>query len=142
MPPPARRGSRLTRAPSARAPPAATEADWTALSVLFDKSLVKAARLVDEGVVRQIVGEESGRSLWRVGRRASSGGGGAGGSRESYVCLNNFCSCQSFYYDVIGKETSLRCKHQIAVDLARALGRYSVLRLPDAALAEILASDV
>ena len=128
--------------PGGSLPETATEADWTALSVFFDKSLAKAAKLVDDGVVRQIVGEESGRSLWRVGRRASSGGGAVGASRESYVCLNNFCSCQSFSFDVIGKETALRCKHQLAVDLARALGRYSVLRLPDSALAEILASDV
>ena len=137
----------------------ATDEEYTALTVLFDKSLIKAARLVDEGQVRQIIGKDSGRVLWRVGKRGTSSGGGnnnggngmyatgvgggpgggtGGTTRENYIVLQNFCSCQSFFYDVIGKETALRCKHQLAVDLARALGRHSVVHLPDIDLAKLL----
>ena len=112
-----------------------TEDDWVALTVLFDKSLGKAVRLVDDGAVRQIIGENSKRSVWRVGRRRNSSNQK---SRDSYLCFDKFCSCQSFAFDVIGKTSALRCKHQLAIAIAQALGRYSVLTVPDVDLAKIL----
>lgn len=58
---------------------------------------------------------------------SAGGGGGGGGSSGAahdhrHATLSpHFCSCESFFFDVVGRGEKPACKHLIAAQLAEAL---------------------
>ena len=103
----------------------------SALHLLFDKHFEKACQLVDQGSVYTFVGERSGRRAYQVRGHSSTG---------SYLVVpRQFCSCQSFFFEVVSKAEAAFCKHQLAVLLAEALKVSKVTHVNDLVIAEILA---
>jgi predicted nucleic acid-binding Zn finger protein len=99
-----------------------------ALNLLFDKHLAKAAAIVDCRGVTCFAGKDSGRKVYRVK-----------GQDVLYAVLpGQYCSCYSFFFDIVSKSEGVYCKHQLAVFLSDALGRTKVSTVPDQVIAELL----
>lgn len=100
------------------------------LKILFGKHVQKAASIVDQGGVVCYIGSTSGRRVYQVqGRRL----------REHYTVFpDNYCSCQSFFYDIATKSEGVFCKHQLAVFLSDALDKTTFKTVDELVLAEIL----
>ena len=112
-------------------PTTVTDTHLAALSLLFDKHVVKAASIVDSHGVSSHEGKESGRLVYQV---KSTGG-------DPYTVFpGHYCSCHSFFYDVVSRAEVVYCKHQLAVFLSDALGRTRRSKVPDKVVAEILES--
>ena len=105
----------------------------SALHSVFQQPLLHALDLVDKNSVTHYVCSGS-RELYLV--QASSG-------NKVYTCLvsSNYCSCPSFVYSVVLREDYLMCKHMLAVQLARAMGRYKEEEVGGEELARLLAND-
>jgi predicted nucleic acid-binding Zn finger protein len=81
------------------------------------KHLQKALEVVQNGRVRRLVGEKSGRIVYTVG--------GSGANEAPYLCFpSHFCSCKAFSFECVNREESLACKHQLAAKLASVLGSH------------------
>ncbi|KAK4284514.1 hypothetical protein QN277_001337 [Acacia crassicarpa] len=103
---------------------------WT-LHFIFGKNFERATRIVDQRGVKKISGEPSRRSIFQVM--------GESRRKEEYLCFpENFCSCYSFFYDVVNRTEQLCCKHQLAARLAASLGAYSEVKVSDEELAMLL----
>lgn len=100
------------------------------LKLLFDKQARNATSIVDSNGVSCFVGEESGRRVYQVR--------GAKGHTVYTVFPKHYCSCHSFFYDIVSKSEGTYCKHQIAVFLSDALDRTRVKTVKDVYVAEIL----
>ncbi len=92
----------------------------SSLVKIFDKRFVEAMKLVDQGRVRQVNFNPSGRTVWVVK-----------GRRKDYqvVPQSMFCTCDDYYFRVMGRKKQL-CYHLIAQHLAEALaiqGRTSLV---------------
>ncbi|PKU65462.1 hypothetical protein MA16_Dca012184 [Dendrobium catenatum] len=101
------------------------------LHLLFGKNLERATIIVDEGGVQKHTGNPSGRFIFKV----------VGNSKKKtkYICFpEHFCTCYSFFHDVVSKGEQLCCKHQIAFKLAEAAGMCKEVSITDEKLAEIL----
>ncbi len=99
------------------------------MSLLFDNHVVKAASIVDSHGVTCHEGKESGRLVYQV--KSKDG--------DPYTVFpGHYCSCHSFFYDVVSRAEVVYCKHQLAVFLSDALGRTKKSRVPDKVVAEIL----
>ncbi|KAK8968602.1 hypothetical protein KSP40_PGU018733 [Platanthera guangdongensis] len=99
------------------------------LHFLFGKNFERATIIVDQGGVKRVSGNPSCRVLFLV----------AGESKEEYLCFpEHFCTCHSFFFDVVNKGEQLCCKHQIAVQLAESVGAYKEISISDEELALIL----
>lgn len=61
--------------------------------------------------------EQSGQTFWKV---ASSNK-----DNKEYLCLSNYCSCQSYLQMARSSEALILCKHMMAVKLAQATGQYN-----------------
>ena len=105
----------------------------SALNAVFQQPLLYALDLVDKDHVTRYACPP-GRELFQV--QASTG-------KRLYTCLlsSNYCSCPSFVYSVVLKEDSLMCKHVLAVQLARAMGRVKTTEISSEEFAELLARD-
>lgn len=105
----------------------------SALHSVFQQPLLHALDLIDKNSVTHYVCP-SGRELYLV--QASSG-------NKVYTCLvsSNYCSCPSFVYSVVLREDFLMCKHVLAVQLARAMGRYKKEEIVGEEMARLLAND-
>ena len=99
--------------------------------LLFDKHFEKACQLIDQGGVDLYIGRGSDRKVYQVKGNIGSG---------TYLVIpNSFCSCQSFYFEVVSKLEAVYCKHQLAVLLADALKKTRVTYVSNLVIAEILA---
>ncbi|GAQ84165.1 putative Zinc finger SWIM-type-containing protein [Klebsormidium nitens] len=106
-----------------------TDEQLLSLSFFFGKNLERALQIATTGGVRSIVGERSGRSMFQV----------AGHGGEKYTCFpSHFCSCHSFFYDVVSKGEQLHCKHQLAARIADLLHCASIEKISDAELARMM----
>jgi len=119
------------------------------MSFLFEANWARALDLVDAGLVRRVVGQESGRELFQVssasggrGGGGAAGGAGAGHRPQSHLVFpEHFCTCHAFFYDVVARGEAALCKHQIAAQTAAALGSCVTVVVPDTLLGQILAGD-
>ncbi|KAL0205724.1 hypothetical protein P9112_001031 [Eukaryota sp. TZLM1-RC] len=78
------------------------------LDLVFPSQLEPALQLIDQKAVHVYECQDSGRQISLVQGRSTV-----------YLVLNEFCSCPAFTYTVL-KDTSLLCKHQLAVRLFKA----------------------
>ncbi|KAI4295732.1 hypothetical protein L6164_035748 [Bauhinia variegata] len=103
---------------------------WT-LHFIFGKNFERATRIVDQRGVKRISGDPSGRSIFQVM--------GESRRKEEYMCFaENFCTCYSFFYDVVNRGEQLCCKHQLAARLAASLGTCVEVKVSDEELALLL----
>ncbi|XP_020257692.1 zinc finger SWIM domain-containing protein 7-like isoform X4 [Asparagus officinalis] len=101
------------------------------LHFLFGKNFERATRIVDQGGVRRITGNPSGRFLFLVV--------GESRRKEEYICFpEHHCTCYSFFYDIVSRSEQLCCKHQLAVLLAEAVGVHTEETVSDERLAFML----
>jgi len=91
------------------------------LRSLFGERFEKALRTVEERRVKRYVFQPSGRVVWIVV-----------GEGDEYRILPHamFCSCEDFYFRVVGGERGL-CYHLLAWMLAEALGVFDVVEESD-----------
>ncbi|KAJ7563238.1 hypothetical protein O6H91_03G102200 [Diphasiastrum complanatum] len=84
----------------ASAASALTDEQLSILQFLCNKNLERAMRILDLGGVERVVAEPSKRTVFRV----------LGESKgcDQYVCFpKHFCSCHSFFYDVVARGEQL-----------------------------------
>ncbi|MFX1318288.1 MAG: hypothetical protein ACFE9D_03230 [Promethearchaeota archaeon] len=81
----------------------------------------KALQAVANDLVKKYVFEPSGREAWVV----------VGKSRDYRVLSEVYCDCEDFYINVIVKRTADLCYHILAQILAKALSKYSEIRIDD-----------
>ncbi|KAK4769014.1 hypothetical protein SAY86_027164 [Trapa natans] len=110
---------------------AVTDEHLSILHFLFGKNFESATRIVDQGGVKKISGEPSGRSIFQVV--------GESRRKEEYFCFaESYCACYSFFYDVVSRGEQLCCKHQLAARLAASIGSCKEAKIPDEELAILL----
>ncbi|KAG5577071.1 hypothetical protein H5410_057205 [Solanum commersonii] len=101
------------------------------LHFLFGKNLERAMRIVDQRGVKRMLGHPSGRSIFQVV--------GESKRKEKYLCFpQHYCSCYSFFYDIVNRGEQLCCKHQLAARLASSLGTCIDVKMSDHDLALML----
>ncbi|XP_061368695.1 uncharacterized protein LOC133311638 [Gastrolobium bilobum] len=101
------------------------------LHFLFGKNFEGASRIVDQRGVKRISGQPSGRFIFQVT--------GESRRKDQYMCFaENFCSCYSFFYDVVNRGEQLCCKHQIAARVAASMRSYIEVNVSDEELALLL----
>lgn len=103
-----------------------------ALHAVFQQNLVPALDLVERGAVTKYVCS-SGRQLYLV----------VGSTGNQYVCFgsSSYCSCPSFVYSVLARGSALLCKHQLAVQLARATHQCKQVEVSGEEWASLVAMD-
>ncbi|KAK1395119.1 zinc finger SWIM domain-containing protein 7 [Heracleum sosnowskyi] len=110
-----------------------TDKHLDSLNFLFGKNMESAARIVDLKGVKKISGELSGRTIFQVT--------GESKRKEEYFCFpEHYCSCQSFFYDIVKNGKQLFCKHQIAARLASSAGLCIDVKVSDEQLAVLLSN--
>mmetsp|Transcript_34678 Transcript_34678/g.35371 ORF Transcript_34678/g.35371 Transcript_34678/m.35371 type:complete len:152 (+) Transcript_34678:51-506(+) len=77
--------------------------------------------VLESGMVREITCRTSGRSIWKV----------YGSKGVEYICLSSYCPCRSFYEQARSSSVYLVCKHLLAIQLAKPLGRLTVQVVSD-----------
>ena len=110
------------------------------MSFLFESNWARALELVDGGHVKRVVAQDSGRELFQVGS-ASGARAGSRLPRSHLVFPEHFCTCHAFFYDVVSRGEAVLCKHQIAAQVASALGTCVTVVVPDSLVAQILSAD-
>lgn len=101
------------------------------LHFLFNKNLERALRILDQNGVQRLISQPSKRVAFQVA--------GESKGSDKYLCFpRHFCSCQSFFFDVVGRGEQLCCKHQLAARLADALDICQQVVVSDEELAIIL----
>ena len=112
--------------PAGTSPSQRLRAPLVALLLTPGPHVEKAAAVVDEGSVRQVVCP-SGRRIVQVR-----------GKGETYLVLGkHYCSCKSFFFDGISREEGM-CKHLLATEMADALGEMVVTHVSDEEMADLL----
>ncbi|EGG17775.1 hypothetical protein DFA_08774 [Cavenderia fasciculata] len=73
---------------------------------IFNKTVFSSLQLVDNDSISKYIFFPSNRSIYVVDGRKGT----------KYMCLldANYCSCPSFGFNVLSKQDSIYCKHQIA----------------------------
>ncbi|CAM8901499.1 unnamed protein product [Rhodiola kirilowii] len=108
-----------------------TNDQLSVLHFLFGKNMERAARIVDQGGVKRISGELTGRCIFQVV--------GESKRKEEYYCFpEHYCACYSFFYDIVSRGEQLCCKHQLAARLAAAVGACVEVKVSDEQLALLL----
>lgn len=88
---------------------------------IFGKRLENALKTVEERAVKKYVFKPSGLTVWII----------VGKERDYQVIPSvNYCSCDDFYFRVIGKEVPL-CYHIIAQKIAEALNKFELITESD-----------
>ncbi|XP_047972342.1 zinc finger SWIM domain-containing protein 7 [Salvia hispanica] len=101
------------------------------LHFIFGKNFERATRIFDQAGVKRISGQPSGRSIFQVV--------GESRKKEEYLCFpEHYCSCYSFFYDVINRGEELCCKHQLAARLAASTRTCVDVKVSDEELALLL----
>lgn len=91
------------------------------LKEMFPKRFEEALKLALSKRVKKYLFRPSGRILWVVvGRRGE----------YQVIPEANFCSCEDFYFRVIGKKKQM-CYHLMAQKLAEAVGTYEEVEEED-----------
>jgi predicted nucleic acid-binding Zn finger protein len=89
-------------------------------------------QIVDHRGVFAFEGEVSKRRVFQVVGHKST---------DRYTVFpGHYCSCHSFFFDVVNKNESVYCKHQLAVKLSEALQHTRTTVVNDLVIAEILQS--
>jgi len=98
-----------------------TDEHLAELMMLFGQRFQKAWRAVKNGMVKKYTFKPSGRVVWIVV-----------GKERDYLVMPDvmFCSCDDFYYHVMGRKTYL-CYHLIGQKIAEALGQYDEIEETD-----------
>ncbi|KAL8540442.1 hypothetical protein ACS0TY_001877 [Phlomoides rotata] len=110
-----------------------TDDQLSILHFIFGKNFERATRIFDQRGIKRISGEPSGRSIFQVV--------GESRKKEEYLCFpQHYCSCYSFFYDVVNKGEELCCKHQLAARLAASTGTYIHVKVSDDELALLLSN--
>ncbi|OQR88702.1 hypothetical protein THRCLA_22812 [Thraustotheca clavata] len=100
-----------------------------------DMLLLQAAvELVEKHRVTKISAEPSGRTLIRVASPSR------GGVNAMYICLDHFCSCDSFLDNTVQNPFTM-CKHMLAAMIAQATMKLQVLTVPDSEFANLLCPE-
>ncbi|BBN19666.1 zinc finger SWIM domain-containing protein 7 [Marchantia polymorpha subsp. ruderalis] len=108
-----------------------TDDQILALHFLFNKTLDKAVRIIEQGGVYRLVAEPSRREVFQV----------MGNPKENqhYVCFpEHFCSCHAFFFDIVSRGHQICCKHQLAARLAAALQVFKPITVTDVELTQLL----
>ncbi|KAH9563212.1 hypothetical protein CY35_05G113100 [Sphagnum magellanicum] len=106
-----------------------TDEQLSMLNFLFEKNLERALRILDQGGVQRVTSEPSHRTMFQVIGESKS-------AAPCYLCFpDHYCSCQSFYFDVVAKSEQIYCKHQLAAKLANALHMCKEVTMSDEELA-------
>lgn len=108
-----------------------TDDQILALHFLFNKTLDKAVRIIEQGGVYRLVAEPSRREVFQV----------MGNPKENqhYVCFpEHFCSCHAFFFDIVSRGHQICCKHQLAARLATALQVFKPSTVTDVELTQLL----
>ncbi|XP_022898457.1 zinc finger SWIM domain-containing protein 7-like [Olea europaea var. sylvestris] len=108
-----------------------TDDQLSVLHFLFGKNLERATRIIDQRGVKRISGEPCGRSIFQVV--------GESRRKEEYLCFpEHYCSCYSFFYDIVNRGEQLCCKHQLAARLSASTGVCIDVKVSDEELAFLL----
>ncbi|MCF2135643.1 MAG: hypothetical protein K9W43_00195 [Candidatus Thorarchaeota archaeon] len=87
----------------------------------YGDRFVRALRAVEEGRVTKYVFHPSNTSTWIVkGRR-----------RDYMVIPDVYCSCRSFYQDVVIAHSMDFCYHLLAQEIAQLWGHYKIIDQSD-----------
>lgn len=106
------------------------DAVLSSYNFLLDKNLPRALQIIDSGGVRCLQAEKSKRTVFQVRGKSAS---------DNYLVFpEHYCSCQAFFYEVVGRSEAPYCKHQIAARLADRYNKCPVVIVPDQVLTEIL----
>eukprot|EP00250_Pteridium_aquilinum_P007778 c17432_g1_i2 orf=121-549(+) len=112
-----------------------SEEQLSMLHFLFSKNLERALRILDHKGVYRIIGEPSKRVVFQICYQVA----GESKSSDRYLCFpKHFCSCHSFFFDVVGRGEQLCCKHQLAARIADGLDICQQVVLSDEELAVLL----
>lgn len=95
----------------------------------YGNRFIRAARAVEEDRVQHYIFRPSGTSRWIV----------LGAKREYLVIPNVYCSCRSFYQDVVLSHRLDFCYHLLAQEIAQILGRFTRVHVHDSERKEFLA---
>ncbi|XP_058080758.1 uncharacterized protein LOC131228941 [Magnolia sinica] len=108
-----------------------TDDQLQVLHFLFGKNFERATRIVDQGGVKRVSGDPSGRFVFQVV--------GESRRKEEYICFaDHHCTCYSFFYDTVNRGEQLCCKHQLAAQLAAAVEACIEVKVSDEQLALLL----
>ena len=90
------------------------------LEEIFPNKSDKILEVVNRGIIKNIY-KPSNRIVWTV----------MGRDQEHIILPKLFCSCKSFYKEVIINRTKKSCKHIIAQIISEALNNFEELELED-----------
>ena len=90
------------------------------LEEIFPNKSDKILEVVNRGIIKNIY-KPSNRIVWTV----------MGRDQEHIILPKLFCSCKSFYKEVIINRTKKSCKHIIAQIISEALNNFEELELGD-----------
>ena len=90
------------------------------LEEIFPNKSDKILEVVNRGIIKNIY-KPSNRIVWTV----------MGRDQEHIILPKLFCSCKSFYKEVIINRTKKYCKHIIAQIISEALNNFEELELED-----------
>eukprot|EP01028_Stygiella_incarcerata_P008114 TRINITY_DN34546_c0_g1_i1.p1 TRINITY_DN34546_c0_g1~~TRINITY_DN34546_c0_g1_i1.p1 ORF type:complete len:135 (+),score=34.59 TRINITY_DN34546_c0_g1_i1:97-501(+) len=109
--------------------PTLLDKDIHLMVLLCGEAATKAAvRMVDDHLVTRVTAAPSGRVVWKVAGNAE------------YICLNHFCTCRAFEYEVIIRQDKPLCKHLLAVEIAKKTCVYCESTVSDEELGEMICS--
>ncbi|KAL3140207.1 hypothetical protein ABBQ38_004482 [Trebouxia sp. C0009 RCD-2024] len=110
--------------------PALTDSQLSSCNFLLDKNWGRALQIVDQGGVRCFEAQNSKRRVYQVQGKTPA---------DQYLVFpDHFCSCQAFFYEVVGRSEAPYCKHQIAARVADTCRRCPSTIVPDHVLTQIL----
>jgi len=90
------------------------------LEELFPNKSDKILEVVNRGIIKNIY-KPSNRIVWTV----------MGRDQEHIIFPKLYCSCKSFYKEVVINRTKKSCKHIIAQIISEALNNFKELELED-----------
>ena len=88
----------------------------------YGKRFVRALRSVEVGRVKEYSFHPSEITRWSV----------RGSRREYLVIPEIFCTCRSFYHEVVIDGTSTMCYHLLAQKIAELRNEYEIVKCTDA----------
>ncbi|KAL0056031.1 hypothetical protein WJX82_006946 [Trebouxia sp. C0006] len=105
---------------------AITDSQLSSCNFLLDKNWGRGLQIVDQGGVRCFEAESSKRRVFQVQGKSAS---------DHYLVFpEHYCSCQAFFFEVVGRSEAPFCKHQIAAKIADTYKRCPVTVLRKATL--------
>ena len=97
---------------------------WSALHAICQDTLSGAAEILDNKTVTRVVARESRREYWMIESANARG--------TAHTCVPGFCTCLAYCMGVASKPDAPCCKHELAVLLARPLGKELCREMEDA----------